>query len=92
VLVVLAGIVFHHSGGVYDTIRVIYLALVIGFLVFAASARRRRGRNPSQGTAGGPWGGMSGGQSPFPGSSQQPGSPQTDPTSRFDDPPAPSAD
>jgi len=43
-LVVLAGIAFHHSGGVYDTIRVLYLALVIGFVVFAASTRRRRGR------------------------------------------------
>jgi hypothetical protein len=61
VLVILAGAVFHHSGGVYQTIHVLYLVLIVGFLAFALLNRSRRGKGSSTGTAGGSWGGGVGG-------------------------------
>lgn len=60
VMVILAGVVFRHSGGAYDTIRGIYYVLIVGFLVFAIVTRRRAGLS-RRGTAGGSWGGSSGG-------------------------------
>jgi hypothetical protein len=57
VMVILAGVVFHRSGGVYQTIHVLYYVLIVGFLVFALATRRRRGSQPRGGTAGGSWGG-----------------------------------
>jgi hypothetical protein len=60
VMVILAGVVFHHSGGVYDTIHAIYYVLIVGFIVFAIATRRRSRQSPG-GTAGGSWGGTSGG-------------------------------
>ncbi len=62
VMVILAGVVFHHSGGVYDTIHAIYYVLIVGFLVFAIATRRRARQSPGGGTAGGSFGdGVSGG-------------------------------
>jgi hypothetical protein len=92
VLVVLAGVVFHHSGGAYITIRVLYFALVIGFVVFAATARRRRGRNPGQGSVGGSWGDINGsGATPNAGTTASGDSPTTDSSAQYNDPPAPTA-
>jgi hypothetical protein len=62
VMVILAGVVFHHSGGVYDTIHAIYYVLIVGFIVFAI-ATRRRAKQSSGGTAGGSWGGGASGGS-----------------------------
>jgi hypothetical protein len=56
VLVVLAGVVFHHSGGAYNAIHFLYIALVIGFLAVSISTRRRRAGAPVQGGAAGSWG------------------------------------
>jgi len=60
VMVILAGVVFRHSGGTYDAIRGVYYVLIVGFLVFAFVTRRRAGQSRG-GTAGGSWGGTSGG-------------------------------
>jgi hypothetical protein len=60
VLVILAGVVFHHSGGVYQTIHVLYLVLIVGVLAFALLTRTRRGKQSPSGTAGGSWGGLGG--------------------------------
>jgi hypothetical protein len=62
VMVILAGVVFHRSGGIYDTIHAIYYVLIIGFLVFAIATRRRARQSPG-GTAGGSWGGGASGGS-----------------------------
>lgn len=93
VLVLLAGVVFHHSGGAYDTIRVLYFALIIGFLVFATTARRLRGRNPGPGGVGGSWGDInrSGPSSRSGGSSSGSDSSTTDPSGHYNDPSAPTA-
>jgi hypothetical protein len=56
VLVILAGVVFHRSGGVYQTIHVLYFVLIVGILAFALLNRNRRGSRPPSGTAGGSWG------------------------------------
>jgi hypothetical protein len=91
VLVLLAGVVFHHSGGAYDTIRVLYFALIIGFVVFAATARRRRGRSPGQASVGGSWGDVSrSGLTSSPGRTASGNDSQTaDPSGHYNDPPAP---
>jgi hypothetical protein len=61
VMVILAGVVFHRSGGIYDTIHAIYYVLIVGFLLFAIVTRRRA--RQSGGTAGGSWGGGASGGS-----------------------------
>jgi hypothetical protein len=58
VLVILAGVVFHHSGGVYQTIHLLYLVLVVGVLGYALLARSRRGNRSPSGGVGGSWGGV----------------------------------
>jgi hypothetical protein len=79
VMVILAGVVFHHSGGAYDTIRALYLVLVVGFLAFAIMTRRRRSQSPG-GTAGGSWGGTSGGSWGGAGVSSPPATPTAPPS------------
>jgi hypothetical protein len=86
VMVILAGVVFHHSGGVYDTIHVIYIVLIVGFLVFALATRRRGGRQPQGGTAGGSWGGPVRGQ--WGAGTSAPATPSSAPAT----PPAPPSD
>jgi hypothetical protein len=79
VMVILAGVVFHHTGGVYDTIHVLYLVLIVGLLGFALMTRRRR-QSPG-GTAGGSWGGTSGGSwgaTPSAPSTDRPNDPRSD--------------
>ena len=45
-LVILAGVVFHHSGRTYETIRILYYAAIIGMLVYRFRSRRQlMGRN-----------------------------------------------
>jgi hypothetical protein len=44
VLVLLAGSLFHHSGGTYTVIRYAYYALIIGLLVMSFRSRRGLGR------------------------------------------------
>jgi len=76
VMVILAGVVFHHSGGVYDTIHVLYLVLIVGLLAFALVTRRRR--QPPGGTSAGSWGGTSGGS--WGGVNRPPATPSPSPT------------
>lgn len=41
VLVLLAGVAFHDSGRTYQTLRDIYLVVIVGLLAYSLSARRR---------------------------------------------------
>lgn len=55
VLVLLAGVVFHHSGPTYDAIRILYYAFIIGFLVFAFRSRRQGVGGPPRNSLGNSW-------------------------------------
>jgi hypothetical protein len=69
VLVILAGVVFHHQGSTYDAIRVGYYVVLVAFIGYAFSARSRAKRG------GGPMGPAGQGPSPtFPG---HPGDPSS---------------
>jgi hypothetical protein len=49
IAVIVGGLIFHHQGHAYDTIRVIYVVVVLGFLAWRISLRMgrpRRSRNP----------------------------------------------
>jgi undecaprenyl pyrophosphate phosphatase UppP len=43
VALVVGGVVFHHRGHAYEVVRVGYLIVVVGFLVWRISMRQRRG-------------------------------------------------
>jgi len=58
VMVILAGVVFHRSGGTYQAIHVLYYVLIVGFVGFALMTRRRRGNQAPGGTPGGSRGGI----------------------------------
>jgi|HubBroStandDraft_6_1064221.scaffolds.fasta_scaffold5485977_1 hypothetical protein len=56
VAVIVGGLIFHHKGHAYEVIRVIYVVIVLGFLVWRIGMRRGRslrGRN-RQNNSGGP--------------------------------------
>jgi hypothetical protein len=60
IAVIVGGLIFHHQGHAYETIRIVYVVIVVGFLIWRLSTRssrlpRRRNRNlgpppPSQPT------------------------------------------
>jgi hypothetical protein len=59
-LVLLAGVVFHHSGSTYETIRVAYYIVIASFIFYAI--RGRRGNQSRMGVGGWPFqNGASGG-------------------------------
>lgn len=45
VLILLAGVVFHHSGKTYDSLRVLYYVLIIGLIAYSFRARRSIGQS-----------------------------------------------
>lgn len=50
IAVVVGGLIFHHRGHAYDTIRIVYIVLIVGFLVWRLAVRsgrlpRRRDRD-----------------------------------------------
>jgi hypothetical protein len=56
IAVVVGGLIFHHQGHAYDTIRIVYVVVVVGFLIWRISMRmgrtpriRNRDRNRDQG-------------------------------------------
>jgi hypothetical protein len=52
--VIVGGLIFHHQGHAYDTIRIVYVVVVLGFLVWRLALRsgrapRMRNRDRNQG-------------------------------------------
>jgi hypothetical protein len=72
VIVLLAGAVLHHSGGIYNVIHVAYLALIVGFLVVGFASRRGYGRGVGQGYGRGVGAGVPPGAMPPNGPRQNP--------------------
>lgn len=49
IAVIVGGLIFHHQGHAYETIRIVYVVIVVGFLIWRISMRTgriRRNRNP----------------------------------------------
>jgi hypothetical protein len=42
IAVVVGGLIFHHQGHAYDTIRIVYVVVVVGFLIWRISMRMGR--------------------------------------------------
>jgi hypothetical protein len=76
VVLLLSGVIFHHSGPVYDTLRFAWYGLVIGGLAYGLSRRRARGGQMGRGGFGSPMSGPnSGGGIGTPGTVAPPPSP-----------------
>jgi hypothetical protein len=42
IAVVVGGLIFHHQGHAYDTIRIVYVVVILGFLVWRVAMRTGR--------------------------------------------------